>query len=60
MIVTGCIQMRDFYRSLRGGVLLLIAGTIALGHGNGKNRHQPGVCGSFFTAFSAGHLRRWS
>lgn len=31
MILTGCIQMRDAYRSLQGGVLLLIAGTIALG-----------------------------
>lgn len=31
MIVTGCLQMRDAYRSLQGDVLLLIAGTIALG-----------------------------
>ena len=31
MVLTGCIQMRDVYRSLQGGVLLLIAGTIALG-----------------------------
>ena len=31
MVVTGCIQMRDAYRSLQGDVLLLIAGTIALG-----------------------------
>ena len=31
MIVTGCLQMRDVYRSLQGSVLLLIAGTIALG-----------------------------
>jgi len=31
MIVTGCIQMRDAYRALQGDVLLLIAGTIALG-----------------------------
>jgi di/tricarboxylate transporter len=31
MVITGCIQMRDFYRSLQGEVLLLIAGTIALG-----------------------------
>lgn len=31
MIITGCIQMRDAYRSLQGDVLLLIAGTIALG-----------------------------
>jgi len=31
MIVTGCLQMRDAYRALQGDVLLLIAGTIALG-----------------------------
>jgi len=31
MIITGCLQMRDAYRSLQGDVLLLIAGTIALG-----------------------------
>jgi di/tricarboxylate transporter len=31
MIVTGCLQMRDAYRSMQGDVLLLIAGTIALG-----------------------------
>jgi di/tricarboxylate transporter len=31
MILTGCIQMRDAYKSLQGDVLLLIAGTIALG-----------------------------
>lgn len=31
MIITGCLQMRDAYRSMQGDVLLLIAGTIALG-----------------------------
>ena len=31
MIVTGCLQMRDAYRAMQGDVLLLIAGTIALG-----------------------------
>ena len=31
MVVTGCLQMRDAYRALQGSVLLLIAGTIALG-----------------------------
>lgn len=31
MILTGCMQMRDAYRALQGDVLLLIAGTIALG-----------------------------
>ena len=31
MIFTGCLQMRDAYRALQGDILLLIAGTIALG-----------------------------
>lgn len=31
LIVTGCLQMRDAYRSLQGDVLLLIVGTISLG-----------------------------
>lgn len=31
MIVTGCLQMRDAYRSVQGDVLLLITGTLALG-----------------------------
>lgn len=31
MIATGCLQMRDAYRALQGDVLLLIAGTLALG-----------------------------
>jgi di/tricarboxylate transporter len=31
MMVTGCLQMRDAYRSVQADVLLLIAGTLALG-----------------------------
>ena len=31
LILTGCIQLRDAYRALQPNVLLLIAGTIALG-----------------------------
>jgi di/tricarboxylate transporter len=31
MVFTGCLQMRDAYRALQGNILLLIAGTIALG-----------------------------
>jgi di/tricarboxylate transporter len=31
MILSGCLRLRDAYRELRGDVLLLIAGTIALG-----------------------------
>jgi di/tricarboxylate transporter len=31
MLLTGCVQMRGAYRSLQGNILMLIAGTIALG-----------------------------
>jgi di/tricarboxylate transporter len=31
LILTGCLQMRDAYRALQADVLLLIAGTVALG-----------------------------
>jgi di/tricarboxylate transporter len=31
MILTGCLQLRDAYRTLQGNVLILIVGTIALG-----------------------------
>jgi di/tricarboxylate transporter len=31
MVFTGCLQMRDAYGALQGDILLLIAGTIALG-----------------------------
>ncbi len=31
MILTGCLQIRDAYRSLQANVLMLIVGTIALG-----------------------------
>ena len=31
LIVTGCLQMRDAYRAIQADVLLLIAGTLALG-----------------------------
>jgi di/tricarboxylate transporter len=31
MFLTGCLQVRDAYRALQGNVLMLIAGTIALG-----------------------------
>ena len=31
MFLSGCLQVRDAYRSLQGNVLMLIAGTIALG-----------------------------
>jgi di/tricarboxylate transporter len=31
MLLTGCLQIRDAYRALQGNVLVLIAGTLALG-----------------------------
>jgi len=31
MIISGCLQMRDAYRTIQGNVLMLIVGTIALG-----------------------------
>lgn len=31
LILTGCVQLKDAYRALRGDVLMLIVGTIALG-----------------------------
>ena len=31
MILTGCLQLRDAYQSIQADVLMLIAGTIALG-----------------------------
>ncbi|RZB35626.1 MAG: hypothetical protein SRB2_02923 [Desulfobacteraceae bacterium Eth-SRB2] len=31
MVLTGCLNLRDAYRAIRGDILLLIVGTIALG-----------------------------
>ena len=36
MILTGCLQLRDAYRSIQGNVLVLIVGAIALGTGMEK------------------------
>lgn len=47
MIVTGCLQMRDAYRALQGDVLLLIAGTIALG----SAMEKTGTSQLYATAF---------
>ncbi len=44
MIITGCIQMRDAYRALQGDMLLLIAGTIALGIGVDPKPFIVGIC----------------
>lgn len=55
MIITGCLQMRDAYRALQGDVLLLIAGTIALGTAmqkTGASQLYAEAFLSIFTGFS--------
>ena len=52
MIVTGCLQMRDAYRALQGDVLLLIAGTIALGVGMQKTGASQFYAEAFISMFS--------
>lgn len=52
MIVTGCIQMRDAYRALQGDVLLLIAGTIALGVGMQKTGASQLYAETFINLFA--------
>jgi di/tricarboxylate transporter len=52
MIITGCLQMRDAYRSLQGDVLLLIAGTIALGAGMQKTGASQLYAETFISLFS--------
>ena len=47
MVVTGCLQLRDAYRTLQGNVLLLIIGTIALG----KAMEKTGVSQYYAEAF---------
>jgi di/tricarboxylate transporter len=52
MIITGCLQMRDAYRALQGDVLLLIAGTIALGTAMQKTGASQLYADSFLSLFS--------
>ncbi len=52
MIITGCLQMRDAYRSLQGDVLLLIAGTIALGTAMQKTGASQLYAETFLSYFS--------
>lgn len=52
MIVTGCLQMRDVYRSLQGDVLLLIVGTIALGTAMQKTGASQLYAETFLSLFS--------
>ena len=53
MIITGCIQMRDAYRSLQGDVLLLIAGTIALATAMQKTGASQLYAEAFLSLFSS-------
>ena len=52
MILTGCIQMRDAYQALQGDVLLLIAGTIALGAAMEKTGTSQLYADAFLKLFS--------
>ena len=52
MIVTGCLQMRDAYKALQGDVLLLIAGTIALGLAMQKSGVSQLYAEAFLSLFS--------
>lgn len=52
MIITGCLQMRDAYKSLQGDVLLLIAGTIALGFAMQKTGASQLYANAFINVFS--------
>jgi di/tricarboxylate transporter len=52
MIITGCLQMRDAYRALQGDVLLLIAGTIALGAGMQKTGASQLYAEGFLSLFA--------
>jgi di/tricarboxylate transporter len=52
MVITGCLQMRDAYRALQGDVLLLIAGTIALGTAMQKTGASQLYAESFLALFA--------
>ncbi|MEJ2058604.1 MAG: SLC13 family permease [Desulfofustis sp.] len=52
MIVTGCLQMRDAYRALQNDVLLLIAGTIALGLAMEKSGASALYAHTFLSLFT--------
>jgi len=52
MIITGCLQMRDAYRALQADVLILIAGTIALGTAMEKTGTSQLYAEAFLQLFS--------
>jgi di/tricarboxylate transporter len=51
MILTGCIQLRDAYRALRGDVLMIIVGTIALGAAMEKTGTSQWYAQKFLSLF---------
>lgn len=52
MIVTGCLQMRDAYRTIQGNVLMLIVGTIALGAAMEKTGASRYYADAFLSLFA--------
>ncbi len=51
MVVTGCLQLRGAYRELRGDVLLIIVGTIALGEAMQKTGASQVYADAFLSLF---------
>jgi di/tricarboxylate transporter len=52
LVVSGCLQLRDGYRALQGDVLMLIAGTIALGTAMEKSGAAQQYAQAFLSLFS--------
>jgi di/tricarboxylate transporter len=52
MLISGCLQIRDAYRALQGDVLVLIAGTIALGAAMEKTGASALYAESFLALFT--------
>ena len=54
MAISGCLQLRDAYRSLQPNVLLLIAATIALGQAMQKTGASQAYAQAFLDLFDKG------
>lgn len=54
MAISGCLQLRDAYRSLQPNVLLLIAATIALGQAMQKTGASQVYAQAFLSIFAKG------
>jgi di/tricarboxylate transporter len=52
MVITGCLQLRDAYRTLQANVLLLIVGTIALGKAMEKTGASHYYAEAFLSLFT--------